>query len=55
MLNAPVAVHKKAYDEGRKSAPTAFNPNFDKHMKKVVQRDQNLRREHQKQTKITMV
>jgi len=33
--------HKKAYDEGRKSSPNAFNPNFNKHMQKVVKRDEN--------------
>jgi len=37
-------LHKKAYDEGRKSAPNVFNPNFSKHMEKVVKRDEALKK-----------
>lgn len=39
-----VKIHKKAYDEGRKASPKSFNPDFNKHMNKVVKRDESMRK-----------
>ena len=47
-------LHKKAYDESRKSSPHLFNPNFDKHMDKVVKRDNDRARAAQRDRKISM-
>ncbi len=47
-------VHRKAYDEGRESAPKVFNPNFSKHMEKVVKREIDMKRAKQRDSKITM-
>jgi hypothetical protein len=47
-------LHRKAYDEGCKTSPKSFNPDFGKHMQKVVQRDIALRKAKQQETKITM-
>ena len=54
-MNINVNVHKKAYDEGRKSAPKVFNPNFDKHMQKIEKREVDMRRAKQRENKITML
>lgn len=43
-MSIDVRVHKKAYDEGRKTSPNSFNPNFDKHMQKVVKREEARRK-----------
>jgi hypothetical protein len=53
-MNINVNVHKKAYDEGRKSAPKVFNPNFSKHMEKIEKREVDMRRAKQREGKITM-
>ena len=47
-------VHCKAYDEGRKSAPKVFNPNFSRHMEKIEKREVDMRRAKQREGKITM-
>lgn len=47
-------LHRKAYDEGRKSAPKVFNPNFSKHMEKIVKREIDMKRAKQRESKITM-
>ena len=54
-MNINVNVHKKAYDEGRKSAPKVFNPNFSKHMEKIEKRELDIKRAKQRENKISMI
>lgn len=48
-----VNLHKKTHAEYVKSHPKIFNPNFNKHMKAIVGRDEGLARKAQQERRIT--
>lgn len=39
-----VKLHKKTWEESVKKHPNIFNKNFNKHMEKVVKRDEGLKK-----------